>query len=237
MRCMVLLLGGLLGIACGSSSGGAGPSDGSGSKSGGDGAPLGAPEQGRATYYDATGDGACSFGPSPGDLDVAAMDQAEWNGSAVCGECVAITGPNGKVTVRIVDLCPGCETGHLDLSQEAFAQIADVSAGNVPITWQVEPCAVTGDISYAIKDGSSQYWTGLQVRNSRLPVASLDVRMGGQWVSVPRQSYNYFVDTSGVGPGSYEVRVTAEGGERLTDMLPPVQQSTAVYTVPGSGQF
>jgi hypothetical protein len=53
-------------------------------------------------------------------LNVAAMDQPEWNGSDVCGECVAIDGPKGSVTVRIVDLCPECEMGHLDLSQQAL---------------------------------------------------------------------------------------------------------------------
>jgi hypothetical protein len=99
----------------------------------------------------------------------------------VCGECVAVTGPKGSVTVRIVDLCPECEPGHLDLSQQAFAQIADVSAGKVPITWKVVPCSVTGNVEYQIKDGSSQYWTAIQVRNSRLPVAKLEWMQSGAW--------------------------------------------------------
>ncbi len=89
---------------------------------------------GRATYYDADGSGNCSFDASPDDLDVAAMDAPEWDNSGVCGACVAIEGPRAASTVRIVDQCPECEKGHLDLSQEAFAKIADVSAGNVPIT-------------------------------------------------------------------------------------------------------
>src|SRR5262249_2810433 len=63
-------------------------------------------EHGIATYYAATGDGACLFGPSPGDLMVAAMDAPEYDYAAVCGEYVHVTGPKGAVTVRIVDLCP-----------------------------------------------------------------------------------------------------------------------------------
>ena len=82
----------------------------------GTGAPFGDVHDGVATYYDATGAGACSFDPTPGDLDVAAMNAPEFAGSAVCGECVAVTGPRGSVTVRIVDLCPECLAGHLDLS-------------------------------------------------------------------------------------------------------------------------
>ena len=241
MRCWLSFACVVAVFACGSSStngGGGGGSGSSGSSSSGGGSSSGGlsstPEQGVATYYAATGDGACGFGPSPNDLNVAAMDQPEWNGSAVCGECVAVTGPKGSVTVRIVDLCPECEPGHLDLSQQAFAQIADVSAGRVSITWKVVPCDVTGNVEYQIKDGSSQYWTAIQVRNSRLPVAKLEWMQSGAWTDVSRASYNYFVVSSGVGPGSYQVRITSSTGETLVDTLPPVQPSTVVQ---GSGQF
>jgi expansin (peptidoglycan-binding protein) len=223
MRSRPMLVVGLFTAACSSSSG-----------SGGGTVALGQSEQGVATYYAADGSGNCGFDPSPNDLNVAAMNAAEYAGSAVCGECVSITGPKGNVTVRIVDQCPDCEKGHLDLSQQAFAQIADVSAGRVPITWKVVACNVTGSIEYRVKDGSSQYWTALQVRNSRLPVAKMELQSGGSWVDIGRATYNYFVVTSGVGPSSYQVRVTAVDGQTLVDTLPAVQPST---TVPGSGQF
>jgi expansin (peptidoglycan-binding protein) len=197
--------------------------------------PLGQPENGRATYYAADGSGACGFDPSPSDLDVAAMDAPEWAGSAVCGECVAVTGPKGSVTVRIVDLCPGCEPGHLDLSQEAFAKIADVSAGNVPITWQVVSCDVQGPVQYYIKDGSSQYWTAIQVRNSRYAIAKLEWKTGSAaYAEVTRANYNYFVIDQGVGPAPYMVRITSSTGAVLEDSLPAVQAST---TVDGAAQF
>jgi expansin (peptidoglycan-binding protein) len=189
---------------------------------------------GVATYYAATGDGACLFGPSPNDLDVAAMDGGEWAGSGVCGECVTVAGPRGSITVRVVDECPDCEVGHLDLSEQAFAQIADVSAGRVPITWQVVACNVSGNISYELKDGSSQYWTAIQVRNSRLPVAGLEWLQNGVWTKLPRTDYNYFVAAGGVGPGNYQVRITAVDGQTLEDTLPPV---LANAVVDGAGQF
>lgn len=228
-------------VACsashGSGGGSSSSSSGGTSSSGGSssGAPaLGQAEQGVATYYAATGDGACSFGPSPNALDVAAINQNEWDGSGVCGECVTITGPSGMVTVTIVDLCPDCETGQLDLSQQAFAQIADVSAGRVPITWEVVACNVTGNLEYEIKDGSSQYWTAILVRNTRLPITKLEWMQNGTWTEIARADYNYFVVSSGVGPGSYQVRVTASDGETLVDTLPAV---VAGATVTGSGQF
>jgi expansin (peptidoglycan-binding protein) len=229
-------------LGCGSSSGSTSSSSssstsgsGSSSSSGSSGAaPFGVVEHGVATYYDATGAGACSFDPTPNDLNVAAMNAHEWATSAVCGECIAVTGPNGKVTVRVVDECPECATGQLDLSKQAFASIATLSAGRVNIDWQVVACDLTGPIAYRYNEGSSQYWTAIQVRNHRLPIQSLEYEKAGSWAAVKREDYNYFVEPNGMGTGPIHVRVTAITGEKLEDTLTPVQ---AGATVVGAAQF
>lgn len=190
---------------------------------------------GVATYYDATGDGSCMFGPSPADLMVAAMNKPEFNTAATCGEYIHVTGPKGQVTVRIVDLCPGCAAGHLDLSKEAFALIADLPQGRVPIQWQVVSPAISGPIAYQFKSGSNEYWTAVQVRNHRNPVAKFEYRTGGgAWTQVPRTSYNYFVQASGMGKGPYDFRVTDAYGNVLSDSGTPL---TVNGTVQGKGQF
>ncbi len=190
---------------------------------------------GIATYYHATGNGACLFGESPGDLMVAALNAEEYDTAHWCGAYVRVTGPNGAVTVRIVDLCPECLTGHLDLSQEAFAAIAPLHLGLVPITWQVISPALAGPIAYHFKVGSNQWWTAVQIRNSRNPIATLEYWTGSAWVSVPRTSYNYFVQTEpGMGPGPYTFRVTDHYGHTLVDSgIPHVENGT----VNGSAQF
>jgi expansin (peptidoglycan-binding protein) len=195
---------------------------------------MSASEPGIITYYDATGAGACSFDATPDDLDVAAMDAPEYDNSAVCGECVAITGPKGNLTVRVVDLCPECEKGHLDLSQEAFAKLADVSLGHVAVTWKVVECAVKGNLGYNYKDGVSQYWFAVQVTNSRLPIAKLEIEKNGTFTEVERESYNYFVDSDGSGTGKVTVRVTSIDGQQLIDTLPPAE---ANVTSTGAAQF
>lgn len=174
---------------------------------------------GIATYYYATGAGACGFPASPGDLMVAAMNAEEYAGSAVCGETVQVWGPAGEVTVRIVDLCPECKAGHLDLSLEAFSAIAEPRLGRVNITWQVVSPALSGPIRYHFKDGSNQWWTAVQIRNHRNPVARFEYRnASGQWITVPRTSYNYFVQTNpGMGVGPFTFRVTDAYGNVLTD--------------------
>jgi expansin (peptidoglycan-binding protein) len=192
--------------------------------------------QGIATYYDADGSGACLFGPSPEDLMVAAMNAEEYGNAASCGAYVYLTGPKGAVSVRIVDLCPECGAGHLDLSGEAFSQIADLVEGRVPITWQIISPALNGPISYHFKDGSNQWWTAVQVRNHRNPVAKLEYRgRDGKWKNVPRTKYNYFVQTRpGMGPGPYTFRVTDIYGNQLTDHgIPHLENGTAR----GANQF
>jgi len=137
--------------------------------------------------------------------------------------------------VRIVDLCPECQAGHLDLSQDAFAHIADLPQGRVPITWQVVSPELIGPIAYHFKDGSNQWWTAVQVRNHRNPVSQLEYQTGGQWINVPRTSYNYFVQTNpGMGTGPYTFRVTDSYGNVLIDGGIPHMENG---TVNGTGQF
>ena len=190
---------------------------------------------GIATYYDATGAGACSFDPSPDDLMVAAMNAEEYDNAAWCGAYVSVRGPSGSAVVRIVDLCPGCQAGHLDLSREAFARIAALPQGRVPITWQLVSPALSGPIAYHFKTGSNQWWTAVQIRNHRNPVARLEYFLNGHWVSVPRTSYNYFVQTDpGMGPGPYSFRVTDSFGNTLVDSgIPHLVNGT----VDGAAQF
>ena len=192
--------------------------------------------EGIATYYDATGDGACMFGPSPGDLMVSAMNAEEYDIAAVCGAYVHVIGPKGEVIVRIVDLCPECLAGNLDLSREAFALIADLPQGWGDITWQVVSPDLPGPIAYHFKDGSNQWWTAVQVRNHRNPIAKFEyLDDGGQWVAVLRTAYNYFVQTDpGMGPGPYTFRVTDSYGNVLTDSgIPHIENGTSN----GAAQF
>ncbi len=190
---------------------------------------------GDGTYYDADGSGNCSFDPSPNDLMVGAMNHVDYANSAICGAYVKITGPKGVITVRIVDQCPECKQGDIDLSPQAFAKIADLVQGRVPISWHIISPDISGPIVYHIKDGSNQWWTAVQIRNHRNLIAKFEYRTAsGAFKSVPRTDYNYFLDTSGMGPGPYTFRVTDVYGNVLTDSNIPLKPDTSIS---GSGQF
>jgi expansin (peptidoglycan-binding protein) len=147
---------------------------------------------------------------------VAAMNHTDYADSAACGACVAIDGPQGSVGVRIVDRCPECAPGDIDLSPEAFAQIADLSAGRVDITWRYVSCEVSGPVVFHFKEGSNQWWTAVQLRNHRHAIASFAYQdEAGDFVAVERLDYNYFVASEGMGPGPYTFRVTDVLGNSL----------------------
>jgi expansin len=224
MRHVLALLAVVVG-GCGSCSCG-------GSSGGDDDAPIpcgSTPEEhtGEATYYAADGSGNCSFPASPGDLLVAALNTADYDGAEACGACAEVDGPDGSVVVRIVDRCPGCETGHIDLSEQAFAQIAPVKAGRVDVTWRFVPCDVAGPLRYHFKDGSNAFWMGIQIRNHRHAITKLEARQpDGNWAELRRENYNYFVDKNGVGEGPAALRVTDVHGFVVEDLAVPQGSDT-----------
>jgi expansin (peptidoglycan-binding protein) len=195
---------------------------------------LGDYQAGIATWYDATGGGHCGYDASPNDMDVAAMNAPQFNNSAVCGTCAEVEGPQGTVRVRITDSCPECGSGHLDLSKQAFAKIAPVVDGRVTTRWRFVSCAVQGPVRYRIKEGSSQWWVGIQVRNHLLPIQKLEWQKNGAWVEAKREPYNYFVEAAGMGPGPVRIRITASDGQKLEDTLPRIEASV---TITGAAQF
>lgn len=212
-----------------------------GDDAGDDGGAVGTPcdpadvRTGEATYYDfADGSGNCGFPATPDDLIVAAMNHTDYAGSAACGACVRIEGPDGSVDVRIVDQCPECPMGDIDLSPEAFARIAPIDAGRVPIDWTWISCAVDGPVVYHFKDGSNPWWTAVQIRNHRHAIATLQVQQAGAWVDVPRLDYNYFVKDDGMGEGPLTFRITDINGATLEDSgIPLLDDADA----PGAAQL
>jgi hypothetical protein len=89
---------------------------------------------------------AC-FGNAAEGTTIAAASEVFWDGGAACGDryVVTCTGATNQgvphpctgrsVTVKIVDLCPAGCRGTIDLSQEAFAVIADPDAGKIQIEY------------------------------------------------------------------------------------------------------
>ncbi|MDC0710600.1 expansin EXLX1 family cellulose-binding protein [Stigmatella sp. ncwal1] len=218
--------------ACSDDGEGDGDGGGGGGGGGGDVGIGKDPKDGRVSAYETEGDGSCSFGPPVGSKFVAALSSSEFLGSAVCGACAEVSGPNGKVVARVVDICTACEPDQMLISQEAFAKVA--SGVDVRMSWRLVACQVEGPISYHIKDGSGPYsYFALQVRNHKVPIKSLEVMRGSNWETLTRENYNYFVGNA-LGFPPLQVRVTATTGEVLEDTLNSIDGDVLQ---PGKAQF
>ena len=187
-----------------------------------------------ATHYVLTGLPNCSYPNPPADQLFVALSPSEYNSAGGCGGYLEVHGPDGSVRVKVIDQCPECATGHIDLSETAFAKLAPLSAGliNISYTYLADP-ALPGPISIEVKDGSSQYWLALLADNTGNPLASVQVRTSSGWQSLSRASYNYWIAQGGAGSGPFTVRLTDVQGNTTTvsgiTLSPGSVQSTGTY--------
>ncbi len=170
---------------------------------------------GRGTYYTYTpGTGACTFTGDDTDAMVAAINAADYDGSAMCGRWLRVTGPLGSATVRIIDACPDCAAGDVDMSATAFAMIGNPVDGQVPVTWETVAGPASPTISLKTHEGSNNYWLGLQVRGHRYGISKLEFLGPSGYVTAPRQSYNVFVVDGSI----VSVPILSPFTVRLTDV-------------------
>jgi expansin (peptidoglycan-binding protein) len=195
---------------------------------------AGARTSGEATHYElaAGGMGNCSYPAPPAGQLYVALSPSEYGAAAACGSYLQVTGPDGSVTAEVVDQCPECQAGHIDLSEQAFARIAPLSAGLVPVTYRtIADPPLPAPLSMLVKTGSSAYYLALLPINNGNPLASVAVRQNsGGWQELARTTYGYWLASSGAGPGPFTVRLTDSLGHQATvngiTISPGVLQAT-----------
>ncbi|KAI2700426.1 CAZyme family CBM63 [Penicillium roqueforti] len=195
---------------------------------------LGASIAGEATFYGGNvGGGTCSFSgyTLPSNLFGTALSLQRWDDAANCGTCVSVTGPSGNsITAMIVDQCPECESDHLDLFHEAFAELADTSLGVIETTWSYVSCDLDGPLQLKNKDGTGPYWFSMQVVNANEAVTALDVSTdgGSTWQGTTRTYYNFFEYDAGFRTSTVDVRVTGASGNTVIVQDVAVVSGTSV---------
>ncbi|KAI2634805.1 RlpA-like double-psi beta-barrel-protein domain-containing protein-containing protein [Hypomontagnella submonticulosa] len=94
---------------------------------------------GDMTYY-TPGLGACGKWNSEAD-HIVALAPAQYghdanpNKAKVCGRKINIHYNGKSATATVVDKCPGCASGSIDVSPSVFKQLAPLSKGRVKVTW------------------------------------------------------------------------------------------------------
>jgi len=182
----------------------------------GAGCAAAATTSGRATFYTPSATAGNCMLPWPADDLYVALGPAEYDAGAACGGYLDVTGPDGRVRVKVIDQCPECEPGHVDLSRAAFARIADPVRGLVDVTVRPVTDPPAGPLSFRVKEGSSAYWLAILVDGHGNRLRSVQVRRDGGWLALERTDYNYWIAESGAGSGPFTVRVTDVRGHRRT---------------------
>lgn len=199
---------------------------------------LGETYQGRATFYDAAnpagGKGASGYDVPSGDslAGVTAINNIQWNGSEASGGFLRVSGPKQRegadpIVVQVSDLLYERADG-LDLSEEAFAEVAEPVDGVVNIEYElIDP----GDgfrtpYGYTVGQGivaegipeSNPWYGAVRLNNHRYPVESVDLLTeGGGVVPLERGSDNRF--TLNIDSGLYgaqDLLVTDIFGQEVT---------------------
>ncbi|KUI58573.1 Expansin-like protein 1 [Cytospora mali] len=168
---------------------------------------------GNSTFYGGNlSGGMCSFttmSSIPDGLYGTAFSGSAWDSAAECG-------PNP--IPQVVDQCPECDEGHLDLFEDAFEQLGTKSEGIISTSYTKVPCGITSPIVLHNKSGTSAYWFSMQVVNHNEPISTLEVSTdgGSTWSSTTRSEYNFFENASGFGTDTVDVRVTSTSGGTIT---------------------
>ncbi|KAI8330864.1 hypothetical protein BC941DRAFT_325620, partial [Chlamydoabsidia padenii] len=97
---------------------------------------------GEGTYYEVPGVGSCGKPDTDDELVVAVNRDQMKNGAnpnmnPECEKHVVIIGDQGKTaTARVVDTCPTCKKGNLDLSPRVFKIVCGkLAKGRCKIKW------------------------------------------------------------------------------------------------------
>lgn len=163
--------------------------------------------------------GNCGIPVDSGDIYHAAMNYTQYDSSNACGACVRILGPKGEAILKIVDKCPECKFGDIDMTTAVFPQLADMKDGRIKIRWQYVPCPQAKGIKFVFAPGSGPYYFKAQVRDFYYPINKLEYKKSdGSYDTIHREVYNYFVRQGGIDDdktktGPYTFRLTSITGQ------------------------
>lgn len=182
--------------------------------------PKGTIHTGDGTYYGGGYVGGCAMlDPVSTDYWIVAMNLADYNDAQLAGAYLEVTGELGTINMLVTDLLPEGKKGDLDLYVDAFPLIAPKEKGRVPVSWKIIPLdtAENTPVCYKWKEGTTEFWCGVQVRNHRYPITKLEyLNENGEFVEIKRRPYNYF-ESMEMGKGPFTFRITDIYGQVIID--------------------
>lgn len=201
--------------------------------------PKGTVHTGEGTFYGGGYVGGCAMlDPVSTDYWIVAMNLEDYADARLAGAYLEVTGELGTINMLVTDLLPEGKKGDLDLYVDAFPLIAPPEKGRVPVSWKIVPLdtAENAPVSYKYKEGTTEFWCGVQVRNHRYPITKLEyLNDNGEFVEIKRRPYNYF-ESMDMGKGPFTFRITDIYGQVIIDEDIPLSYDDTEI-IPGHVQF
>ena len=199
--------------------------------------PKGTVHTGEGTFYGGGYVGGCAMlDPVSTDYWIVAMNLEDYADARLAGAYLEVTGELGTINMLVTDLLPEGKKGDLDLYVDAFPLIAPKEKGRVPVSWKIVPLDIADKVpvSYRFKEGSTEYWCGVQLLNHRYPIAKLEyLNSDGEFVEIKRRPYNYF-ESMEMGAGPFTFRATDIYGQVIVDYDIPLLLDEVIE---GKSQF
>lgn len=168
-------------------------------------------------YIDAEAPGSanatfnCSFKNSNIKPYYGAMNNSQYATADYCGVCVELTGnagTKGTQIIEIVDKCPECLAGDIDLSDQAFLAIfGDMGIGRANMSWHEVACPWSTTPVNITTEGSNQWYAKLIIAKHKNRINKVEMYSQSAWVNLTRGSDNGWIGSVDV-PGNTQVRIT-----------------------------
>ncbi|TYZ66477.1 hypothetical protein PybrP1_004175 [[Pythium] brassicae (nom. inval.)] len=146
--------------------------------------------------------GNCNFmtAPAAASQNYAAINNDQWDGLKNCGKCAQVSCIDAQCAdksvseiVYIVDRCPECKRGDLDLSPSVFKKVTGSSPSRLKISWKFVNCPNPGKLQYCLKDGSNPFFVAVQPANAAAGIAS--VKINGKATTMVDSAFYYVLNS------------------------------------------
>ncbi|GMF31710.1 unnamed protein product [Phytophthora lilii] len=150
-----------------------------------------------------------------------ALNQAQWDSLGNCGRCIEVscideqcTVQNKTAVVQVLDRCPECAHGALDLSPTVYKEITGLDPNRLTMRWRFVDCPDPGTVQVCLKEGSNSDWIAVQPTNGVVGVKSVTVNGGA--TTMLDGAYYYVSTSSGADLSAVKVAITSINGDVIS---------------------
>jgi hypothetical protein len=156
----------------------------------------------------------------------------------LCDVCAELTANGNTLVAHVVTY--GQETGPNDIDVSPEIDSALNGAAGRTVTWRFITCPTTAPIYYTFdgREWSNTWFFRVWVRNARVPVATVEYRVGsGAWATADWQTDGAWQASSVDFSGGFSLRVTSVDNQSLADAIPGLNTFNPDVGIASHGNF